>query len=79
MDKIKPSLNRLVFYVALLAIGMGIGAGNEIAEFSAVLFIERTGVGGYYNTAWDLVFNSLGALLGVIVIAFQNRSFRRTK
>ena len=70
-DKIKPSLNRWVFYIALLAIGMGIGSGNEIAEFSTVLLFERTGVGGYYNTAWDLVFNSLGALIGVIILAMK--------
>ena len=70
-DKIKPSLNRWVFYIALLAIGMGIGSGNEIAEFSTVLLFERTGVGGYYNTALDLVFNSLGALIGVIILAMK--------
>ncbi len=43
--------------------GMGLGAVNEIVEFVAVLVFPATGVGGYYNTGLDLVFNMLGAIL----------------
>lgn len=48
---------------------MGLGCVNEIIEFSAVLVVKDTGVGGYYNTALDLVFNGAGAVAAMIVIA----------
>ncbi len=41
--------------------GLGVGGLNEIVEFIAVLTIPETGVGGYDNTLWDMVFNLLGA------------------
>ena len=49
--------------LAIVAILMGIGLGaiNEIIEFFAVLTIPDTNVGGYTNTAWDLVANTIGA------------------
>ncbi len=50
----------LAFLVVLL--GSGFGALNEIIEFIAVLALPETGVGGYENTLWDLVFNLLGAI-----------------
>lgn len=72
-DKIKPSLNKWIFYAVLLFVSAGIGAGNEIVEFSTVLFFEKTGVGGYYNNMWDLVFNSLGALLATGILATRGK------
>ncbi|WP_245584670.1 DUF2238 domain-containing protein [Salipiger mucosus] len=48
---------------------MGLGATNEIIEFIAVLSVPETNVGGYYNTALDLVFNALGAIGAMMVIA----------
>jgi hypothetical protein len=47
---------------------MGLGALNEIVEFTAVLLIPDTNVGGYINTGWDLVSNMIGALLAASVI-----------
>ncbi len=47
---------------------MGLGAVNEIIEFSAVLMVPDTNVGGYVNTALDLCFNALGAVLAVAII-----------
>ncbi len=47
---------------------MGFGALNELVEFLAVLVSSETGVGGYYNTALDLVFNALGATLAFFVL-----------
>lgn len=41
--------------------GMGLGALNEVIEFTAVLTIPDTNVGGYVNTGWDLVANMVGA------------------
>ncbi|MCV2863578.1 DUF2238 domain-containing protein [Albidovulum sediminicola] len=55
------------------AIGaMGLGAANEIVEFVAVLGIADTNVGGYYNTALDLVFNAGGAILAMVVLAWRS-------
>ena len=39
----------------------GLGAANEIVEFIATLISPDTNVGGYRNTALDLVFNLIGA------------------
>lgn len=47
---------------------MGLGAVNEMIEFSAVLMVPDTNVGGYYNTALDLCFNAAGAVLGMVLV-----------
>ncbi len=44
----------------------GIGGLNEIIEFLATVFIPDTNVGGYENTAIDIVSNLLGACLAVV-------------
>lgn len=60
-----------VVFIAILA-SMGFGAINEIIEFMAVLAVPETGVGGYYNTAIDLVANALGALTaGLLIVAYK--------
>lgn len=43
---------------------MGLGALNEVVEFGAVLALPDTNVGGYINTGWDLVCNTVGAAIG---------------
>lgn len=68
-------INRRVIYFLLTLGGMGFGALNEVIEFAAVVFFGQTGVGGYWNTALDLVFNLLGAVAAVIFIHF--RHFRK--
>lgn len=50
---------------------MGLGATNEIIEFSAVLMVPDTNVGGYYNTALDLCFNALGAVIAMVLVALR--------
>ena len=50
---------------------MGLGAVNEMIEFSAVLVVPDTNVGGYFNTALDLCFNALGALLAMALIGLR--------
>jgi uncharacterized membrane protein YjdF len=47
--------------LALLA-GLGLGAVNETIEFLATLAHGGGGVGGYTNTGWDLVVNSLAGV-----------------
>lgn len=56
------------FLLALIAVmaSLGVSAINEIIEFIAVLTVPGNGVGGYFNTALDIVFNFLGALLATI-------------
>lgn len=65
-------------FIAALG-GMGLGAINEIIEFIPVLMLPETGVGGYYNTALDLVANAIGALTaaGFIVARKLDRAFER--
>ncbi|MGC6425602.1 MAG: hypothetical protein ACON5H_01240 [Akkermansiaceae bacterium] len=66
--KLYPSLGPIT--LAILA-GMGLGAVNEMIEFLAVLNLENTNVGGYYNTGWDLVANLVGCLFAGVVIFFR--------
>lgn len=47
---------------------MGLGCLNELIEFAAVLGLPDTNVGGYYNTALDLVFNSAGAVIAMLLV-----------
>ena len=39
---------------------------NEIVEFLAVVTLPETGVGGYYNTVLDMIFNLAGAVIAVL-------------
>jgi len=74
---LKPYLhdgtNWKVVYPILIAAGMGLGALNEIVEFVAVVTVPDTGVGGYFNTALDLVFNTFGAMAAVVLIHIRKR------
>ena len=47
---------------------MGLGALNEMIEFSAVVMVPDTNVGGYVNTALDLVFNAAGAFIALLIV-----------
>lgn len=47
---------------------MGLGALNEMIEFSAVALTPDTNVGGYVNNALDLVFNAAGAVIAMVLI-----------
>ena len=72
---LKPNLNKKMHWftisVLLIFVGMGMGALNEIIEFAAVLSMVETGIGGYENTLWDMVFNTIGAVFAVIYINFR--------
>ena len=50
-----------IMLITILA-ALGVGAVNEIIEFSAVAFFASEGVGDYFNNALDNVFNGVGAL-----------------
>ncbi len=67
-----PSLRNTktaLVYPALASIGLG--AVNEIIEFSAVLAVPDTNVGGYINTALDLCFNALGAVIAMTIVGLR--------
>lgn len=55
----------LIAFVAIFA-AAGFSIVNEIVEFLAVVHLPETGVGGYYNTVLDLIFNLGGALVAVV-------------
>jgi hypothetical protein len=48
---------------------LGVGALNELVEFTATLAHHGQHVGGYMNTGWDLVADTVGAVTAGIVIA----------
>jgi hypothetical protein len=62
---VQPTLGSLVLCAAA---GMGFGALNEVVEFTAVLLMPSTNVGGYVNTGWDLVSNLAGCVVAAIAI-----------
>jgi uncharacterized membrane protein YjdF len=69
----KPNSNWFVISLLVILASMGVGAFNEIIEFLPVLFLSDTGVGGYFNVAWDIVFNTLGAIIAMIYITLKRK------
>lgn len=67
----------LIAVISIMA-ALGVGAINEIIEFSAVVMLPETGVGGYENTLLDIVFNLGGATVAVIGF-YVVRSLARKK
>lgn len=61
---IKQSASNVVVCALTILSASGLGALNEIIEFVAVLILNTEGVGGYINTAIDLIANLLGAITG---------------
>jgi hypothetical protein len=48
--------------LAIVLLGMGLGAVNEVIEFVATRLMPWTNVGGYDNTGWDLTSNLVGCI-----------------
>lgn len=65
---LRPTIGTLI---AVVCVGMGLGAANEMIEFAAVVTLPETNVGGYMNTGWDLVANTLGCLAAAVVIRLK--------
>lgn len=61
----QPTVGLLTICVAG---GMGFGAANEVIEFIATRVLPETNVGGYENTGWDLVSNTIGCLIAAGLI-----------
>ena len=64
-----PSLGALVLCAAAAT---GFGALNEVIEFTITLLVPENNVGGYVNTAMDLVYNLLGAVLAAVWLRFSD-------
>lgn len=77
---LRPYLNEKtnwkVIYPILIVAGSGLGVLNEIVEFTAVVSLSETGVGGYGNTLLDLIFNTLGAAAATVFIHFRRKKNR---
>ncbi len=72
---LKPSLvtpvrhvKSVIFIVVMTSVGLS--AVNEIVEFLATVLMPHTNVGGYENTAIDLIANFCGALCAGVYIAY---------
>jgi len=63
---IKRSASSAVVCVVTILAASSLGAVNEIIEFFAFMMLGTEGVGGYINTAIDLVANLLGAIIGTL-------------
>jgi len=78
---LKPNLSskysRATIYILTVLMGMGLGALNEIVEFTAVLLMPQTGVGGYENTMWDIVFNTIGSIIAVTWLNFIEKNKKK--
>lgn len=75
-DLLRPLLKEnLQGYVALSVVvimaGLGVGAFNEIVEALVAAVIPQSGVGGYVNTALDLISDLIGAALAMAFIKWQ--------
>ena len=67
---------RVTFGVAfaIVLMGMGLGALNEVVEFIATILLPETNVGGYINTGWDLVANLVGATSAAVFVWVSQRT-----
>lgn len=57
---------------------IGVGATNELIEFLVTLAHRGEHVGGYRNTGWDLLANTVGAVVATAAIAIASNRRQRT-
>lgn len=72
LGKNHKSMSKFRLYSILVLITIAIGTIVEIIEFFAFLFF-KTNVGDYMNNALDLVFNFIGALIGLAIFHFTKK------
>lgn len=65
--------HRVALGIVVIMAGLGVGALNEIIEFSITLLVPDTGIGGYTNTSLDLVADLVGALAAFLLIAWNEK------
>jgi len=72
--KLKNKVSLFHFSLLLFLIVMGLGAVAEIMELMAVLWLGAgSTVGDYFNNAYDLVWNGIGAISACLLIARYER------
>ncbi len=59
--------------IVIIMAGLGMGALNEIIEFTMTVVTSNSGVGGYINNALDLVANLVGALIAMVFIYYKEK------
>jgi uncharacterized membrane protein YjdF len=75
-DLLRPLLKEnLQHFIALSVVvmmaGLGVGAFNEIVEALVAAIVPQAGVGGYVNTALDLISDLIGAILAFVFIKWR--------
>lgn len=75
-DLLRPLLKENLQHFTALSIvvvmaGLGVGAFNEIVEAIVAATIPQSGVGGYVNTALDLIADFIGAILAMAFIKLR--------
>jgi uncharacterized membrane protein YjdF len=63
----RTKLTSAVVLLLAFMVANGAGALNEVIEFITKITVPHTDVGGYYNTALDLLFNMIGAAFGSLI------------
>jgi len=71
---LKKNINKFTaLSIVIVMAGLGVGALNEIVEFTATVIIPETGVGGYINTSLDLVADLIGSLIALAIIFYKEK------
>jgi hypothetical protein len=75
-DLLRPLLKENIQHFAALSVvvimaGLGVGAFNEIVEALVAAALPQSGVGGYVNTALDLISDFLGAIFAMVFIKWR--------
>lgn len=67
-------VERRLYYLSLFLMSLGVGLINEIVELMAVVFLNaQAGVGDYLNNAIDLVYNSIGIIVAIIILDINHQ------
>jgi uncharacterized membrane protein YjdF len=57
--------------------GLAFGAVNEMIEFLITRIVPNTNIGDFENTGWDLVANTVGALVAAAWVHLRHASIRQ--
>lgn len=70
----KARKNKILLFLIVVPIALGIGAVNEILELGAVVWLNAAEqVGDYMNNALDLFYNFIGSVLASIYLFYIQR------
>ncbi|MEM4638232.1 MAG: DUF2238 domain-containing protein [Candidatus Woesearchaeota archaeon] len=70
----KARKNKILLFLIVVPIALGIGAVNEILELGAVVWLNASEqVGDYMNNALDLFYNFIGSILASIYLFYIQR------